>query len=85
MNIEQFVPTGPSTTTVTYRYFTRDGELDDSVVAMSRTVLEEDAVICEAVQKNLDAGVYVDGVLSPKYEMAVAAFQRLVATRVGER
>lgn len=85
MNIERFVPTGPVTTMVTYRYFTRDGQLDDDVVEMSRTILEEDAVICEAVQRNLDAGVYVGGVLSPKHEMAVAAFQRLVAAQAGER
>jgi len=38
----------------------------------------EDAAICEAVQRNLDAGVYNGGVLSPKHEQGVALFQRLV-------
>ena len=34
--------------------------------------------ICEAVQRNLDAGVYERGVLSPRHEQGVALFQRLV-------
>ena len=84
MNIERFVPLSPSRTLVTYRYFTRDGTLDEAVVAMSRTILDEDAIICEAVQRNLDAGIYHQGVLSPKHEGAVGAFQRLVAQHLGE-
>ena len=84
MNIEQFVPLSAARTLVTYRYFTNDGVLDPAVVDISRTILEEDAIICEAVQRNLDAGIYRQGVLSPKHEGAVGAFQRLVAQHLGE-
>jgi choline monooxygenase len=38
--------------------------------------LDEDKAICEAVQRNLDSGVYTTGVLSPRHEQGVAAFQR---------
>ena len=33
-------------------------------------------MICEAVQRNLESGVYDTGVLSPRHENGVAAFQR---------
>ncbi len=47
----------------------------------SNVVLDEDQAICEAVQRNLDAGVYTSGRLSPRHEAAVAWFQRRVAVR----
>jgi choline monooxygenase len=79
MNLEQFVPLDAATTRVTYRYFSRDGTLDEEVSRISKLLLMEDAAICEAVQRNLDAGVYDRGVLSPKHEAGVALFQRLIA------
>ena len=79
MNLEQFVPLDPAHTRVSYRYFSKDGTLDEEVSRLSKLLLSEDAAICEAVQRNLDAGVYVRGVLSPKHEQGVALFQRLIA------
>jgi choline monooxygenase len=78
MNLEQFVPLGPSRTRVAYRYFSKDGTLDEEVSRLSKLLLMEDAQICEAVQRNLDAGVYRRGVLSPRHEQGVASFQRMV-------
>jgi len=74
------LPTGPGRVRISYRYFTRDGSSDDEVVRISSTVLEEDARICAAVQRNLAAGTYRSGVLSPRHEDGVAAFQHLVRT-----
>jgi choline monooxygenase len=78
MNLEQFVPLGPSRTRVAYRYFSKDGTLDEDVSRLSKLLLMEDAQICEAVQRNLDAGIYRRGVLSPRHEQGVASFQRMV-------
>jgi choline monooxygenase len=78
MNLEQFVPLSPERTRITYRYFSRDGTLDEDVARLSKLLLAEDAAICEAVQRNLDAGIYERGVLSPKHEQGVALFVRLV-------
>jgi choline monooxygenase len=74
MNVECYWPLGPRRTQVVYSYFFRDG-VDDDVVAMSSTVLGEDRAICEAVQRNLEAGRYRTGRLSPRHEQGVAAFQ----------
>jgi len=80
MNLEQFLPLGPSCTRVAYQYFSRDGTLDEDVSRLSKLLLEEDAGICEAVQRNLDAGVYRTGTLSSRHEDGVARFHELVAT-----
>jgi len=78
MNLEQFVPMGPDVTRVAYRYFSRDGTLDEEVSRLSKLLLDEDAAICEAVQRNLDAGIYEQGLLSPRHEQGVALFQRRI-------
>ena len=44
-------------------------------IAASIATTREDIEIVEAVQKNLDAGIYRAGRLSPKHEQAVAWFQ----------
>lgn len=50
---------------------------EDLVESASR-VMEEDLRICESVFKNLGAGVYKGGVLSPEDEPGTVFFQRLV-------
>lgn len=83
MNVERFFPIDDATTRVAYRYYSLDGTLDEEVSRISKLLLMEDAAICEAVQRNLDAGVYDRGVLSPRHEQGVALFQRLVASGCG--
>jgi choline monooxygenase len=84
MNVERIVPDGPARTRVVYDYFT--GSADDAeierMVDLSNVVLDEDQAICEAVQRNLDAGVYATGPLSPKHEQAVDWFQSRLAAAV---
>lgn len=80
MVVERMLPTGPHSTRIAYSYFFSD--LDDpaneEVVRISKTVIEEDRAIVEAVQRNLDAGVYDRGRLSPRHEAGVAQFQQLI-------
>ncbi len=81
MNVERFVPIGPRRTQVIYDYFFRDLAAtahNEAVVEMGCTVLDEDRTICEAVQRNLESGAYDVGVLSPKHEQGVHAFQQWV-------
>jgi len=53
-------------------------------VANSMTILEEDRVICEAVQRNLASGLARPGVLSPRHESGVALVQTLIAEAINE-
>jgi len=48
----------------------------------SLTIFEEDRDICADVQRNLDAGVYSTGRLSPVMENGVIQFQDWVRARL---
>ena len=74
--IERMTPVGPGRTRLDYLFLNDGGEraLGEALVASDR-LTAEDAAICEAVQRNLTAGAYETGVLSPRHEAAVAWFQ----------
>jgi choline monooxygenase len=78
MNIERFEPLGPSRTRVRYSFAFADpaSPASEETMRLSALTLQEDKAICEAVQRNLDSGVYETGILSPRHEQGVAAFQR---------
>lgn len=81
MCLETYAPVGPATTQIDYVFFFREGtpagEIDASVVS-STTILDEDRVICEAVQRNYESGLYTGGLLSPRHERGVAYVQERV-------
>jgi choline monooxygenase len=54
------------------------GEAKDRAAATTSAVVEEDFPMCESVQRNLAAGVYTSGPLSPRHEAGVAYFHDLV-------
>ena len=78
MNVERFTPVDATTTRIDYTYFFRDGVGDDDAIKLSQELLAEDGAICEAVQRNLEAGIYDTGVLSPRHEGGLVLLQRLV-------
>ena len=78
--LERMTPLGPGRTRLDY-LFLHDGGADalgEALIASDR-LTGEDAAICEAVQQNLQSGVYEAGVLSPRHEPAVAWFQTRIA------
>lgn len=77
MNVERILPDGPHRTRVVYEYFFRDPDdpANEEAVKISGVTLDQDQAICEAVQRNLDAGIYQSGPLSVKHEGALAWFQ----------
>jgi len=88
MTVERIIPAGPRRTQVIYDFFFADPNAIDRNRAVERTgvsVLAEDVTICEAVQENLEAGVYEAGVLSPRHENGVAAFQQWVRESLADR
>jgi phenylpropionate dioxygenase-like ring-hydroxylating dioxygenase large terminal subunit len=54
-----------------------------ATVANSVTILDEDRVICESVQRNLASGSARPAVLSPRHEGGVALVHELVALALG--
>ncbi|MGD8838796.1 MAG: aromatic ring-hydroxylating dioxygenase subunit alpha [Gammaproteobacteria bacterium] len=55
-----------------------------SIRPNSEQVMDEDAAICEAVQRNLASGIYPGGRLSAKQEPGTLYFQQLVRAALGE-
>jgi phenylpropionate dioxygenase-like ring-hydroxylating dioxygenase large terminal subunit len=84
MNVERILPLAHDRTRVVYTYFFVDADETtvDAAMRVAVTTLAEDRAICEAVQRNLDAGVYDTGRLSPKHEGGVQQFHDLVRTAV---
>lgn len=82
--IERIVPVGPGRTRLDYLFLNARGPagLGEALAASDR-LTAEDAAICEAVQRNLTAGVYDRGVLSPRREAAVGWFQDRIAKAHG--
>ena len=78
--IERMTPIGPGRTRLDY-LFLGNGAPDALApsIAASDRLTAEDADICEAVQRNLEAGAYDRGVLSPRHEVAVGWFQDRIA------
>ncbi len=78
------MPVSAHRTRLVYWYFFRkpDGPDAAEVVRVSSEITAEDVRICEAVQRNLDAGIYDSGRLSPNHENAVFDFQQRVRAAV---
>jgi choline monooxygenase len=76
--MERIVPVNPRETRIEYLFLAPKNisreEIEKSIGA-SLVTTREDIAICEAVQRNLDAGIYSEGRLSPKHEQAIAWFQ----------
>lgn len=87
MNIERIVPLSSKRTAVVYDYFAHDvSEAKiQNMVEMSNITLDEDQAIAELVQRNLDAGIYEAGPLSPRHENALAWFQGRIRQTTGAR
>jgi choline monooxygenase len=87
MSVERMLPLGPGRMRLEYLFFFDEaGEAEgrEAVLAMCQRVTEEDARICEAVQRNLESGVYARGRLSPRHENGVFYFQRLLREALGD-
>lgn len=83
--LERMIATGPESTRLDYFYFFNPAKTSEltAMFAMSDLVTGQDKQVCEEVQRNLMAGIYKGGVLSPKHEHGVAWFQERVAAATG--
>jgi choline monooxygenase len=79
LSIEQAMPISPQITQLQYTYMFKKGVDQNEIVRAfqgSELLTVEDKRICETVQKNLEAGIYERGPLSPRFEGGVEAFHR---------
>ncbi len=84
MAVERWLPVGKDQTDLIFEYFfADDADGVEDIVKFSEEVADEDARMCEHVQRNLDAGNYQTGLLSPKWEYPLAVFHTMVRDAVG--
>ncbi len=87
MCVETYAPAGPTSTRVDYAFYFSEGTSAaeaDAAVTSSTAILDEDRVICEAVQRNMESGSYTGGLLSPRHEGGVAYLQSRVLRALAE-
>ena len=83
-NMEAVIPTGPRSVLLRRWFWCAEelaaarGTSARAAIDSAEQVMGEDLEICELVQKNLEAGVYESGRLSPTEEVGTIYFQRLV-------
>ncbi len=77
----QVNPLSVDRTRLTYTFHFRHPDKENDIKdfrAFVDKITEEDITICEAVQRNLEAGVYKRGVLNPARENGVVYFHSLI-------
>jgi choline monooxygenase len=85
LSIDAWFPDGPARTVgVTDYFFGPDvpDELAEEVMAFSRQVGDEDALLVASVQRGLSSAMVPEGRLMPRSERLIAHFQRLVREAV---
>jgi choline monooxygenase len=84
-SLERMMPVGPHATDVRYTFFFRRGTSDGArrdALEMCEKVTREDGDACEAVYRNLLAGIFRRGPLSPRHETAISYFHAFLREAV---
>lgn len=85
--IQRFVPSGPSKSSMQYQVFRSKHASDeafDTVNQIYKRVMSEDKYLCDRAQRNINAGIFVNGELHPRLEKGPLYFQKMVRDTVTE-
>ncbi|KAI8942101.1 hypothetical protein NX059_000196 [Plenodomus lindquistii] len=85
--IQKFCPTSATNTLITYEiYKNRNSSAEQFhlIADMYERVMREDKVLCTNAQRNLERGVFTNGLMHPRYEKAPLFFQKTVREVVVE-
>lgn len=85
--IQRFTPISPSKSVMRYEVYRNKYSSDEQFTVISdmyKRIMSEDKYLCINTQKNLNAGVFVNGQLHPEMEMGPLHFQSTVREVVKE-
>ncbi|RYP83243.1 hypothetical protein DL769_001439 [Monosporascus sp. CRB-8-3] len=77
--IQRFVPSGPTKSVMRYEVYRNKNSSDEdfeTISSMYKRIMSEDKYLCANAQKNLNAGVFVNGDLHPTMEKGPLFFQK---------
>lgn len=83
--IQRFVPTSAEHSSMQYQVFRNRNSSDEDFERVNniyKRIMSEDKVLCDAAQRNLRGGVFVNGELHPRMEKGPLYFQKLVREAV---
>jgi hypothetical protein len=83
--IQKFVPNGPTSSSMQYEVFrNKDSSEEDFqlVNQIYKRIMSEDKYLCDLAQKNLNAGVFINGEMHPQMEKGPLYFQKVVRDTV---
>ena len=85
--MQRFTPNGPGKTSMKYEVYRHKDSSDkdfDLINQMYKRIMSEDKYLCDEAQKNLNAGVFVNGELHPRMEKGPLYFQKYIRNLVAE-
>ncbi|PYH31284.1 aromatic ring-hydroxylating oxygenase subunit alpha [Aspergillus neoniger CBS 115656] len=85
--MQRFVPISPTRSVMKYEVYRNKNSSDEDfelINTMYKRIMSEDKYLCDLTQKNLNAGVFVNGELHPKMEKGPLYFQKVVRDVVTE-
>lgn len=83
--IQRFVPEGPTGSLMHYQVFRNKNSSEEDfqlVNQIYKRVMSEDKFLCDQAQKNINAGVFVNGEMHPRLEKGPLYFQKVVRETV---
>ncbi|EJT73576.1 choline monooxygenase [Gaeumannomyces tritici R3-111a-1] len=85
--IQRFVPFAPNKSQMRYEVYRNKNSSDEdfkTISEMYKRIMSEDKYLCANAQRNIDAGVFVNGELHPDLEKGPLYFQKVVREVVTE-
>lgn len=85
--MQRFTPVSPIKSVMRYEVYRHNDATDEDfnlISDMYKRIMSEDKYLCIHTQKNLNAGVFVNGLLHPEMEMGPLHFQSTVREVVTE-
>ncbi|KAF2186008.1 ISP domain-containing protein [Zopfia rhizophila CBS 207.26] len=85
--VQKFVPSGPTSSSMRYEVFRNKNSSEEDfqlINQMYKRIMSEDKVLCDLAQKNLNAGVFINGEMHPRMEKGPLYFQKVVRDTVTE-
>ncbi|KAG8672521.1 hypothetical protein FPOAC2_05916 [Fusarium poae] len=85
--IQRFVPHSPTRSTMRYEFFRNKNSSDEDftlITELYKRVMSEDKYLCANAQKNVNAGVFINGEMHPEMEQGPLFFQQNVRAALQE-
>ena len=83
--IQRFLPQGPVGSVMRYEVYRNKNSSEEQfqlVNQIYKRIMSEDKYLCELAQRNLNAGVFVNGEMHPRLEKGPLYFQKVVRDTV---